>query len=366
MKKIVLTTALVLVLLFAGSIWVAWSNFINHPASSNTDTLVYEIAPGLSFRAVARDLESRGLVKNANLFILLAKIRGGANKMKVGEYALTNDMTPLQILTVILSGKSIERKLTISEGLSIFEVAEVFDQVGLAKTADVMKALTDKALIHQLLGDDPSAKITSLEGYLFPETYSFTKFTDFKVIIAEMVEKFKNTYNEVIAQSQIEGLTRHQIVTLASIIEKETGAPQERPMISSVFHNRLKKGMLLQTDPTIIYGKALESGKIEINITKSDLSRFTPYNTYVIKGLPPGPISNPGREALLAAVRPASSKFLYFVSHNEGTHEFSEDYAAHLKAVQKFQLDPKARAGKSWRDLSKKKEVDLEPVPATN
>jgi UPF0755 protein len=366
MKKIVLTTALILVVLVAGTVWVAWNNFINHPGSSDAASLVYEIAPGLSFRAVARDLESRGLVKNANLFILLAKVRGGANKMKVGEYALAKNMSPLEILNVILSGKSIERKLTVSEGLSIFEVAEIFDQVGLAKASDVMKTMTDKAFIHQVLGaDEPS-----LEGYLFPETYSFTKFTDYKLILTEMVAKFLTVYKEVIAHSQIQGLSRHQIVTLASIIEKETGAPEERPLISSVFHNRLKKGMLLQTDPTIIYGKALESGKIEINITKADLSRYTPYNTYVIKGLPPGPISNPGREALLAAVTPATSKYLYFVSHNEGTHEFSEDYQAHLKAVKKFQLDPKARAGKSWRDLKNKTEPAAVPVttpaPAAN
>jgi len=167
-------------------------------------------------------------------------------------------------------------------------------------------------------------------------------------------------YNEVMASSQIQDFPwaknwgKRQIVTLASIIEKETGAPEERPLISSVFHNRLKRGMLLQTDPTIIYGKAMLTGKIEINITRADLSKATDYNTYVISGLPPGPIANPGKESLLAAVRPASSKYLYFVSHNDGTHQFSEDYQSHVKAVQKFQLDPKARQGKSWRDLNKR------------
>ena len=169
-----------------------------------------------------------------------------------------------------------------------------------------------------------------------------------------MVNKFKEVYEQVGVKSSLQGWSRHQIVTLASIVEKETGAPQERPLIAAVFHNRLRIGMMLQTDPTIIYGKAMETGSIEINITRADLTRQTEYNTYTFKGLPPGPIANPGREALLAAVRPATTKYLFFVSHNDGTHEFSEDYKAHQKAVQKYQLDPKAREGKSWRDLNKK------------
>jgi UPF0755 protein len=175
-----------------------------------------------------------------------------------------------------------------------------------------------------------------------------------------MVSKFKTVYKTIESVSKISGLSRHQILTLASIIEKETGAPQERPLISSVFHNRLNKHMMLQTDPTIIYGKALEVGNMEIKISRADLTRYTPYNTYVIKSLPPGPIASPGRAALLAAVQPAASDFLYFVSHNDGTHQFSADYKSHVNAVKKFQLDPKAREGKSWRDLGKKgKDPDL-------
>ncbi|HWU42748.1 MAG TPA: endolytic transglycosylase MltG, partial [Bdellovibrio sp.] len=137
----------------------------------------------------------------------------------------------------------------------------------------------------------------------------------------------------------------------ASIIEKETGAPEERPLISSIFHNRLDKKMKLQTDPTIIYGKAEKTGKIVINITRADLTTPTRYNTYVIDGLPPTPIANPGREALLAAVKPAHSNYLFFVSKNDGTHIFSEDYKAHEKAVRSFQINAKAREGHSWREL---------------
>jgi UPF0755 protein len=141
---------------------------------------------------------------------------------------------------------------------------------------------------------------------------------------------------------------------LASIIEKETGAPQERRLISSVFHNRLKKNMKLQTDPTVIYGMAALSGSVPNNIRKSDLLRPSKYNTYVIYGLPPGPITNPGKLALIAALNPEQSEFLYFVSQNDGTHVFTKTYNDHINAVKKFQMNPAARAGKSWRDLNKK------------
>jgi len=242
----------------------------------------------------------------------------------------------------------------------MFEVAEIFEQAGLAPAREVMKTVTDKEFVKRQLGEPRD----SLEGYLFPDTYSFTKYTDYHSVLAQMVNHFKAVYKDVEAENKL-GWSRHQIVTLASIIEKETGAPEERPVISAVFHNRMVKGMLLQTDPTIIYGKALQAGRIELNITRADLTRYTPYNTYVIKGLPPGPIANPGREALMASIHPAASDYLYFVSHNDGTHQFSVTYKEHAAAVQKFQLDPKAREGKSWRDLKKRAQVtpgsDLNP-----
>ena len=173
-------------------------------------------------------------------------------------------------------------------------------------------------------------------------------------MVSEFQVAFKDATEGSAKEAQLAGWSPRQILTLASIVEKETGAPEERPLVASVFHNRLRKGMLLQTDPTIIYGKAKETGKIVLNITRADLTRYTPYNTYVIKGLPPGPIANPGKAALQAVVHPAQSDYLYFVSKNDGTHQFSTDLAAHNAAVRKFQLDPKAREGKSWRDLKSK------------
>lgn len=354
MKKIVLFS---IVLLFVGTLlgaYFLWTRFVNTAPSNKSEEIIYEVAPGKTFKAVAKELEKKGLIQNSELFILLAKIRSEANKTKVGEYLLNRNMKPSEILSVLVSGKSIEKKLTIAEGLSIFEIADIFVGAGLGNKEEILKYFKDPDLASTLVG----SRVTSLEGYLFPETYKYTKYIDYKMIVAEMVEKFKSVYQSVEKEKnpalRFPELSSHQILTLASIIEKETGAPEERPLISSVFHNRMKKGMLLQTDPTVLYGKAMEYGDFEIKISKSDLTKYTPYNTYVIKGLPPGPISNPGRAALEAAMQPAESEYLFFVSHNDGTHQFSKDYSAHQKAVSKFQLNPKAREGKSWRDLKKK------------
>ena len=185
---------------------------------------------------------------------------------------------------------------------------------------------------------------------MFPDTYNLTKYTPLRELIAAMVQKFILAYNNVEPMATVR-MSRHEAVTLASVIEKETGAPDERPMIASVFHNRLHKGMRLQSDPTIIYGLWVASGVMKENITKADIMSPTQYNTYYIAKLPVGPISNPGKDALLAALRPSNSDNLYFVSRNDGTHAFTKTYEDHQKAVRLFQLDPRAREGKSWRDL---------------
>ncbi len=317
--------------------------------SSQGAEVIYEVPPGVGFNFIARTLEEKGLITNAQFFSWYARALGDRGKVKVGEYLFRTDMKPREVLNILISGKSIERSFTVSEGLSIYEIADLYEKEKFGTRAEFWKWTHDPTFIQSLLGE----KEESLEGYLFPETYKLTKFTDAKTLIANMVRRFLFVYNEVIHTSQIQGLNRHQIVTLASIIEKETGAPEERPLISSIFHNRLHKNMRLQTDPTVIYGKAEKSGKIEINITRNDLAEPNRYNTYVIPALPPGPIGNPGREALLATLKPAKSEYLFFVSQNNGTHVFSVDYASHLKAVSRFQLDPKAREGKSWRDLKK-------------
>lgn len=353
MKKTILILGLAVVTLalaLGGGVAYLAYDFMNSRPGAIAQDVVYEVAPGKGFNSIAQELESKGLVRNALFFSLMARFKGERSKLKVGEYLLRTNMLPQEVLTVITSGKSIARSFTVSEGLSIYEIAELYEKQGFGSASDFLNLVRDSKFIQSLLGRNEE----SLEGYLFPETYMLTKYTDTKTLVSNMVKRFQIVYNEVMSQGMLQGWTQHQIVTLASIIEKETGAPEERPLISSVFHNRLQKKMRLQTDPTVIYGKAELSGKIEINITRNDLLTPTRYNTYVINGLPPGPIANPGREALLAAVRPEVSDYLFFVSQNDGTHVFSADYKGHQKAVQKFQVDRKAREGKSWRDLKKK------------
>jgi UPF0755 protein len=337
---------------------------LNTKNSGSSEEIVYEVLAGNSFTATAKNLERDGLIPNATFLSIYARITGGAGRMKVGEYLLNKNMSPIEVYRVLISGKSISRTFTVSEGLNVFEIAELFEKQGFGVKNEFVKWCFEKSFIATLFGEtvDPEQlkKIYSLEGYLFPETYSLTKYTDTKTLIKNMVELFLKNYQSVEIPDIYKSWTRHQIVTLASIIEKETGAEEERPIISSVFHNRLRKDMMLQTDPTVIYGKTMLTGKTVINITREDLRTKTKYNTYTIKGLPPGPIANPGLAAMKAAVNPNSTTFLYFVSHNDGTHAFSQDYEAHQRAVGMYQLNRKARAGKSWRDLKQKKPSSVE------
>lgn len=335
--------------------------FLSAGASSDTTQVVFEVPNGRSFRQIAEQLEKQGIVTSALKLRVLAKLTHQGGHVKVGEYALNRAMTPGEVLLVLISGKSIQYSVTFPEGANVYEMAQELEAKKLYKASEFLKAVHDKALIHELLGVD----VSSLEGYLFPETYKVTRFTPMKEFIANMVQEFKNAYTNAENQAKAQGLTpalpRHELVILASMVEKETGAPEERPMIASVFYNRLKKNMRLQSDPTIIYGIWVDTGAYKQNISKDDLLRPTRYNTYTVARLPFGPIANPGRESLNAVMNPARSEYLYFVSHNDGTHQFSKTFEEHNKAVKSFQVDPQAREGKSWRDL-KKRAADTLPA----
>lgn len=352
MKKvtlIALTAVLSLMVAVGGAFGYLAYEFTNSAPSAESTEVIYEVKPGQSFNVIAKDLENQGLVKNAFAFSMYARLVNQRQNVKRGEYGLRKNMVPREILAVITSGKSIAKPFTVSEGLNIYEISDLYEAQGFGKKADFMALVKDKAFAQQLLGEP----VESLEGYLFPETYMITKFESTRDLIAAMVRRFLLVYSEIGAAQALPGWSRHQVVILASIIEKETGAKEDRPLVSSVFHNRLAKRMRLQTDPTILYGMADVSGVMPNNIRKADILKPTRYNTYVIGALPPGPISNPGRESLLATLKPASTKYLYFVSRNDGTTVFSEDLSNHNKAVHTFQVNPKEREGKSWRDLNK-------------
>lgn len=352
MKAFVRALIVILLIAIIGAVagYMSLQNYLKTPATSSSETAVFEVSPGQAFKTVVRNLESQGLIKNARVLELYTRFMHGGPIVKVGEYAIPRNSTPLEVMAIIRSGKSIEYPVTVAEGLNIFEIADIVEQAKVLGTKEDFLALVrNKKLAKELLGEERS----SLEGYLFPETYNVTKFTGPEGLIKMMVNRFNENYSKA-SEGLTTKLSKHELVTLASIIEKETGAPEERPLISSVFHNRLKLNMKLQTDPTVIYGTWEKTGVWNKNISREDLLTPNRYNTYTFTGLPYGPISNPGYEALRAAFSPAESDFLFFVSKNEGTHVFSKDFGAHQKAVNSFQVNKKAREGKSWRDLKKR------------
>jgi UPF0755 protein len=340
---------LVLGVIAAGAVGYTAYTFLNRPVSTSQETTVFEVRPGESFKTIAHRLEEEGLISSSRMLGLYGRFMNVGSKVRVGEYAIPRDSKPTDVLAIITSGKSIEYAVVVPEGYNIFEVADVVQKRGIAKRDEFLALTRDRALIRELLGED----LPSLEGYLFPETYKVTKFTGPRGLVKMMVGRFKENYEKVKALGGNQ-MKRKDLITLASIIEKETGAPEERPLISSVFHNRMRINMKLQTDPTVIYGIWEQSGIWNRNISKNDLLTPNRYNTYSFTGLPYGPIANPGFDAMKAAAFPAASEYLFFVSKNDGTHIFSKDLAGHLRGVADYQLNAKAREGKSWRDLQKR------------
>ncbi|MBY0385985.1 endolytic transglycosylase MltG [bacterium] len=343
--KIIKWSLLAVSILVAIGAWQV-NTYYNTPLPLSSYRIV-TVSDKDSLRETAEQLVQKEVIASADVFLMWARIMGHDKKMKSGEYGIPVGVKMQGLFEILMSGKSLGHRLVVPEGTNLYEVARRLDQLALCKKEDFINLTTSAKFIQTLLGEEQA----SLEGYLFPDTYFFTKVDGCRVIIRRMVGRFLDKFKRVGSRP---GWTRHQIVTLGSIIEKETGAGFERPQISSVFHNRLKKKMRLQTDPTVIYARFLRTGQYRLSISRGDLQTDHPYNTYKRGGLPPGPISNPGIEALKAAVRPAETDYLYFVSKNDGTHVFSKTYKDHSTAVTSYQLDPKAREGKSWRDLNKR------------
>lgn len=308
------------------------------PYKKQAEPQVFEVLKGQSTHQVAQGLFQADLIAQPMVFKFYSQWVG--HPIRAGEYRLSAAMKISDILKVLTTGKSISYPITLPEGINLYEIADILDQKNIVKKEAFLQASQNPDLIQKLLGQ----RLLSLEGYFFPETYHFEKNTKVQVVIETMVKRFLKVYQDVMS---LEGasvlpdqhnLDRHDIVRLASIIEKETGVGDERPRIASVFLNRLQKNMRLQSDPTIIYGILAQTGVLIKNIKKSDIMAKNPYNTYTIKGLPLEPIANPGRLALHAVVFPEKTEDLYFVSRNDGTHHFSKTYSEHLEAVKKYQL----------------------------
>lgn len=346
-----LVLILIVFILAGGGLWA--SRMTAPMDSDSKEKLVIDITRRQTPREIAKTLESKGIVESAENLLLLGRLTRRWSKLKAGEYEVSPAMSGIEILRTITSGISLNHPITVRPGENMYEVAADLEAKTLSEKDRVVALCKDAAfiqLIWQQYNLGTPAPPT-LEGYLYPDTYFINRTMTAEDILKQMIRRGLSVWTEREATRAKElGYNRHQVMTLASMIEKETGASQERPMISSVFHNRLKKRMRLQSDPTTIYGIW---ERYEGNIRRSDLQAKNDYNTYTIPALPIGPISNPGKEAIQAALFPAQSEFLFFVSHNDGTHEFTKTFAEHDQAVKKFQLDPNARAGKSWRDLSK-------------
>jgi UPF0755 protein len=301
--------------------------------AASPEKVVINVRQGQSLRTTADSLHQNSIIKNPLKLIIIARIKGYDKRLKAGEYLLSAAMTPRQILETMVRGEVRLHKLTVPEGYNSQQIAELVAQAGFGESEAFNRLATDPDLTREM-----GIEAETLEGYLFPDTYFFPKNVPVNKIIKTMVQRFWSIFKpEWKERASSFGFTVHQVVTLASIIEKETGAPFERPIISSVFHNRLKKNMRLESDPTVIYGIKDFDG----NLTRKHLKTRTPYNTYKIRGLPVGPIANPGRASLEAALYPEETPFIYFVSKKDSTHYFSTNLKEHNRAVRKYQLGRK-------------------------
>jgi UPF0755 protein len=299
------------------------------PLLAKAPESIFIVEPGTSLGSIARNLEARGLIRSAFAFNWLARYRDRAGDLQIGEYQLSAAMAPEEILERIATGRVATFPVSVPEGLTARQIAERMERAGLARAEDFQREITsaETAAAFGVEGD-------TLEGYLFPETYHLPHGLSAREVAKVMVDQFFTVWSEIEARAAEQDLSMKDVVTLASIVEKETAAQHERPLIAAVFRNRLRLGMRLETDPTVIYGIPDFDG----NLRRRDLeNRSNPYNTYVIPALPPGPIANPGGEALRAVVNPADSDYLFFVSRNDGTHKFSKSYAEHVRAVDRFQ-----------------------------
>lgn len=328
-----LLIALAVIVLSAGSVagyfWRDYQAFVNEPLAIESDQ-IFLLSRGTGFSAVATQLKDKGWLDNLFYFKALARKSKLASKMKAGEYEIPVGTTPLQLLELFASGRSIQHKLTIIEGSSLKELRSQLAND--ARLEQELPSIDDAGLLKAL-----NYEATSPEGLFLAETYQFQRGDSDLDILKRAHKLLKDKLDTAWQQRAEKGAYKqpYEALIMASIIEKETGQPSERPVIAGVFVRRLDKGMRLQTDPTVIYGMG---NRYKGNIRRSDLRRPTPYNTYVIRGLPPTPIAMVGQEAIVAALNPAEGKALYFVAKGDGSHVFSNNLRDHNNAVRKYQL----------------------------
>lgn len=313
--------------------WHVWQDWMR-PVGGNGGTRIVSIVPGSSFMDVATSLENEGLIPSRYGFTILAWWGDAVKMIQAGEYEFFPSQSPEEILSNLVEGRILQHVVIIPEGHNLYQVAGLLDRAALVPRKAFLAASRDPDLLQEL-GIDAE----TVEGYLFPDTYYLVRGVSARDVITRFVSHFWEVWGKegFVERTASMGVSVHDVVTLASIVEKEASVPEERPLIAGVFWNRLRKGMPLQADPTVYYGLLSESVVKRGRLRRADLRRATPYNTYVQRGLPVGPIANPSRDALRAVLFPEKTSHLYFVSKNDGSHHFSRTLGEHNRAVDCYQ-----------------------------
>jgi UPF0755 protein len=325
----------VLVIAIAAAVAAGWiyTAVLRPYRGYSTPEQFVEIARGSTTGAIARRLTEAGVVRNELAFRIAVYTQNAGGRLQAGEYRFDRAMTPMQVIDKLARGDVYVVTITFPEGLTIAEMARIFESQEFGSAAEFVEAAGDPSPIEAL---DPEAR--DLEGYLFPETYPLPRKTPASRLVRQMTDRFERVMTPDLRRAaEAKGLTVRQAVTLASIIEKEASRQEERPLVAAVYTNRLRIGMPLQADPTVIFA-LLRAGTYTGNLRRDDLVFDSPYNTYRYPGLPPGPIASPGRAAIEAALNPAAVDYLYFVSRNDGSHEFARTLDEHNRNVQKWQV----------------------------
>ncbi len=302
----------------------AWFYFLD---GFSTETKIVEIPQGLGLSAISEKLEGEGVIRKAEILFLSAFLSGTQRKLKHGEYVFSAGEAPYTVHRKLRRGEVSLRKVTFPEGFTLVQMAGILDASQIVPREEFLALAENGEYSTKKLGVD----VSSLEGFLFPDTYFFARDCSAEKVIETMLDRFREAYATLDIANPQPGIK--EVVTIASLIEKETAFPPERPLVSAVIRNRLRKGMKLEFDPTVIYALG---EKFDGNIRKKDLSFPSPYNTYVVSGLPPGPIAAPGLDSIRAALEPADVNYLYFVSNGDGVHVFSSTYGDHVNAVKRL------------------------------
>jgi UPF0755 protein len=334
MKLVVSLFVLVLCLAGAGVGYYGYQQATEPYKAYTGNEIFFTVRTGQPSASIARALESEGITRDHRLFVAALWFKGAAGRLQAGEYRFEKPLSTVEVIDQLVAGDIHYVSVTIPEGLTCAETAEHLSERGLGDAGALQAAFSRAELVASL---DPEA--FDLEGYLFPETYQFPRNPPPDDVARTLVSGFTTVFDEERrALANALQMTARQVVTLASIVEKETGLPEERPLIASVFWNRLNRRMPLQSDPTIIYGLKRE-GRYDGNLRRTDLEWDSPYNTYRVAGLPPGPIASPGQAAIDAVLSPPETKYLYFVSKNDGSHHFSATLREHTNAVRQYQIE---------------------------